>query len=823
MTGRSRELADSLKDRKVDIACVQETKWVGAKSKEIGEGYKLIYNGKKTAQNGVGVVVSQWMRDSVTEVARISDRLMSIKIGMGTSTLRVVSCYAPQTGCPDEEKDKFWNDLDTHLQTIDNSELLFIGGDLNGHVGHANDGFDRNHGGQGHGNRNEDGTRILEHAEAWDLAITNTFFKKRDSHLITYYSGGRTSQIDYWMVRRRDLKMVTNTKVIPYNSTAPQHRLLVLDAKVCLDRTIGRPTTNIERIKWWKLPEYRTGLKAALGTIAPNPTSTVNEDWNDLTEHIKTCATSTLGTTKPHRRFIDKQTWWWNDDVQQATKAKKDAYKTWWQTRSPDDLGRYRMLKSTAKRTVATAKAAHYQDLYDQLDTPNGANKIYKLAHARDRTTQDLGHIVNIKDENGQLLHKPKDILRRWKDYFEKICNEEFPHPPIPAANTTAGPVPAITIEEVTTAISSMKSGKATGPDDIPVEVWKLLGAQGSARLADLFNKIIENNAPPETWRTSTTVPIWKGKGDVNDCSNYRPIRLLCHTMKIFERVLDARLRSIVDISPNQCGFIKNCGTTDAIHAARLLMERHREKRKSIHMAFLDLEKAFDRVPHDLIWLALRLHNVPEAYVNWTKILYQTATSSVRCAAGTSENFPINVGVHQGSALSPLLFILCMDTVTKDIQTKHPWTLLYADDVMIASETRNGLEQQVQEWKTRLEQFGLKLNIKKTEYLECSDQTYGTIAADGVQLNKVTQFKYLGSCVKSDCSTLPDAKMRVSAAWMKWRQVTGVLCDKKIPLRLKSKIYRTVVRPVALFGTECWPTTKKHEQALHAMEMRMLR
>jgi hypothetical protein len=293
--------------------------------------------------------------------------------------------------------------------------------------------------------------------------------------------------------------------------------------------------------------------------------------------------------------------------------------------------------------------------------------------------------------------------------------------------------------------------------------------------------------------------------------------------MKIFERVLDARLRSIVDISPNQCGFVKNCGTTDAIHAARLLMERHREKRKPIHMAFLDLEKAFDRVPHDLIWLALRLHNVPEAYVGWIKLLYQTATSSVRCAAGTSENFPINVGVHQGSALSPLLFILCMDTVTKDIQTKHPWTLLYADDVMIASETRNGLEQQVQEWKTRLEQFGLKLNTIKTEYLECGDQTDGTIAADGVQLNKVTQFKYLGSCVNSDCSTLPDAKMRVSAAWMKWRQVTGVLCDKKIPLRLKSKIYRTVVRPVALYGTECWPTTKKHEQALHAMEMRMLR
>ena len=85
------------------------------------------------------------------------------------------------------------------------------------------------------------------------------------------------------------------------------------------------------------------------------------------------------------------------------------------------------------------------------------------------------------------------------------------------------------------------------------------------------------------------------------ECSNYRPIRLLCHAMKIFEWVLDTRLRKMVSITLNQCGFVKGCGTTDAIHAARLLLEKHREKNKSIHMVFLDLEKAFNWVPHELI------------------------------------------------------------------------------------------------------------------------------------------------------------------------------------------------------------------------------
>ncbi|ETN78579.1 hypothetical protein NECAME_18200 [Necator americanus] len=124
-----------------------------------------------------------------------------------------------------------------------------------------------------------------------------------------------------------------------------------------------------------------------------------------------------------------------------------------------------------------------------------------------------------------------------------------------------------------------MKSNKATGPDDIPADVWKLLGDRG-------------------------------------------PIRLLCHAVKVFERALEARLRKIGSVSLNQSGFVKDCSTIDAIHAIRILLEKHREKNRSVHLAFLDLEKAFDRVPHELLWMSMRSHRVPEEYVRWTKLLY---------------------------------------------------------------------------------------------------------------------------------------------------------------------------------------------------------
>jgi len=206
----------------------------------------------------------------------------------------------------------------------------------------------------------------------------------------------------------------------------------------------------------------------------------------------------------------------------------------------------------------------------------------------------------------------------------------------------------------------------------------------------------------PKSWAESTTVPIWKGKGDIADCSTYRPIRLMSHTLKIFERVIDRRLREIVKISENQCGFVKGAGTTDAIHAARLVLEKHREKNNPVHVAFLDLEKAFDRVPHEVIWWALRKHQVSEVYIDWIKMIYRGASSSVRTSVGLSREFPIRVGVHQGSALSPLLFTTVMDAVTRDLQKPTSWTLLYADDVALIATTRADLQEQVQNWKARL-------------------------------------------------------------------------------------------------------------------------
>ena len=699
--------------------------------------------------------------------------------------------------------------------------MLLIVGDLNGHVGANRDGYERHHGGWSMGTRNLAGEDILTFAEANDLSLCNTFFKKRESHLATYYSGGRFTQIDFWLVRSANRKLVKDAKVIPSECVAPQHRLLVIDVWLNTKPPRMQQRTGPERVKWWRERQCRQTLQQAFNGINADPTKCIEDMWRDVSSQIRNEAGRVLGKTKPGRARINKETWWWNDEVQMAVRHKKTAFQQWKRTCLDQDRELYKTAKSDARRAVARAKSDHYNRLYDELSTARGENQIYRLAKARHRATADIQKVVNIRAADHSLLTNHVDILDRWQQYFAGISNVEFPHPPIPTETPIHGPVEPISAVEVESALKKMKNGKAPGPDDIPSEAWNLLGAKS---LAAMINKALTEGSLPTEWATSITIPIWKGKGDVCECNNYRPIRLLCHAMKIFERVLDARLRSIITpLTSNQCGFVKGTSTSDAIFATRMLIERHREKRKPLHIAFLDLEKAFDRVPHDLIWMSLRKHGVPEPYIAWIKLMYTNVTSVVQCPAGKSDPFDVTVGVHQGSALSPLLFIVVMNAVTADIQLPHPWSLLFADDVMLAATTRAELERLVQTWSTRLAQYGLRLNLKKTEYMECGPQSDGTITIDGSDLPKSTKFKYLGATLSADGDSAVDARARTSAAWLKWRQVTGVLCDRRIPKKLKSKIYKTVVRPVALYGCECWPVTSRHEQIMHTAEMKQLR
>ena len=176
---------------------------------------------------GVGVDLSREMKEIVVEVERISCRIMRVKLCSGGHMLNVISAYAPQMGCEEEVKLRFWRDLDETITSMELDERLIIGGDLNGHIGCSQENISRVHGGHGMGEINEEGERIVDFALAFDMAITNTFFTS--GNYATYSSGGRHTQIDFLMYRRNHLVEVKNCKIIKGETVSPQHRRVVSD------------------------------------------------------------------------------------------------------------------------------------------------------------------------------------------------------------------------------------------------------------------------------------------------------------------------------------------------------------------------------------------------------------------------------------------------------------------------------------------------------------------------------------------------------------------------------------------------------------------
>ncbi|KAK3552622.1 hypothetical protein QTP86_017898 [Hemibagrus guttatus] len=694
MTGKGSELADVMERRKVDILCVQETRWKGSKARSIGAGFKLFYYGVDSKRNGVGVVLKEEFVRNVLEVKRVSDRVMSLKLEIEGVILNVVSGYAPQVGCELEEKERFWSELDEVMESIPTGERVVIGADFNGHVGEGNTGDEEVMGKFGVKKRNLEGQMVVDFAKRMGMGVVNIYFQKREEHRVTYKSGGRSTQVDYILCRRGNLKEINDCKVVVGESVARQHRMVVcrMTLMVCKKK---RSETE-KKTKWWKLKkeecceEFRQKLRQALGGQVLLP-----DDWETTAEVIRETGRKVLGVSSG-RRKEDKETWWWNEEVQDSIQRKRLAKKKWDLDRTEENRQEYKELQRRVKREVSKAKQKAYDKLYTRLDTREREKDLYRLARQRDRDGKDVQQVRVIKDRNGRVLTSEESVQRRWKEYFEELMNEENEREKrVEGVNSVEQKVDKIRKDKVRKALKRMISGKAVGPDDIPVEVWKCLGEAAVEFLTSLFNRVLEN-----------------------------------------------------------------------------------------------LEKAYDRVPREELWYCMRKSGVAEKYVRVVQDMYERNRT----------------------------------VLSEEVRQESPWTMMFSDEIVICSESRDQVEENLERWRFALERRGMKVSRSKTEYMCVNEREgSGTVRLQGEEVKKVQEFKYLGSTVQSSGECGKEVKKRVQAGWNAWRKVSGVLCDQKISARIKGKVYRTVVRPAMLYGLETVPLRKRQESELEVAELKMLR
>ena len=226
-----------------------------------------------------------------------------MKINVDELIVTIISVYAPQVGLDESLKNPFYDELQFTVTKLGSSEYLYLCGDFNGHIDQKAAGHEGVHGGFGFGERNPEGERILEFAVANNLVICNSMFEKRTNHLVTYQSGGSTSQVDYILVRQQIFRLVTNTKVLPGEECTPQHKLLICDAS---PRNVSsRKKAFTPKLCTWKLrdPAIQREFKMEVDASLPGKVSCdVDEMWNVLkcslhTACQKVCALPKMAET----------------------------------------------------------------------------------------------------------------------------------------------------------------------------------------------------------------------------------------------------------------------------------------------------------------------------------------------------------------------------------------------------------------------------------------------------------------------------------------------------------------------------------------------
>nr|GEY12690.1 hypothetical protein [Tanacetum cinerariifolium] len=281
-------------------------------------------------------------------------------------------------------------------------------------------------------------------------------------------------------------------------------------------------------------------------------TSGANQMWNTLACVMKDAAKESLGVANKTARThsTHKESWWFCDEE------------------------RYKVTKRKAKIAVVNAKDKAYKDLYKKLDSKEGTNDIYKIAKARERR-MDIGNVRYIKDEGGRTISRRRQGSWEFKSThaLRMLLLEDQPR-------------------RNEDCIKEDGRNKAVGLDQIPIEAWRSLEDEGVKWLTCLFNKIFSSAKMPDDLRLSEVISIYKNKGDAQACSNYRGIKLLSHSNKLWERVIE-----------------------------RSLMEKYRERKRDFHMAFLDLEKAYDSVPHDIVLIAESTKGLNNRLESWRKAL----------------------------------------------------------------------------------------------------------------------------------------------------------------------------------------------------------
>ena len=432
-------------------------------------------------------------------------------------------------------------------------------------------------------------------------------------------------------------------------------------------------------------------------------------------------------------------------------------------------------------------------------------------------------------------LYQAREGSDKYKDWTEKIkqsnLNTEEAIKQMPDE-------PEFTEEEMTKVIKSLKSGKATGPDEIPNEMFR--EADGLTRPIYLLemNKILKSIDIPEQWTEGNLKRLYKGKGKKGKCSNERGITLASNIGKTFERLTNNRILEQVHITDAQAGGRKGRATVDHILIMKEVIHICKTNKKEAILTYLDVTKAYDKAWLDAIMYVLHKEGINNKLWLLVKNLNTNLKTTILTKHGPTRKITIKDSIRQGGVLSVVLYALMMDEISKEIaktnlgieipNTNHRIpTLLWMDDVLLMENETPKSQELLDTTHDVSQRYHVEFGMPKTKYLRASKRKTPIELKIGERpIEEATKYTYLGE-VNNKGMNLKDhlkhIEGKVEGAYQTLIAVAEDREFKGIQMRSIWKLVETCIIPIITYACETWEPNKQEMKKLNQMLDKILR
>ena len=508
---------------------------------------------------------------------------------------------------------------------------------------------------------------------------------------------------------------------------------------------------------------------------------------------------------------------WFHNDLRKEIRRRRRAYKKAKSSNIDRHWTHYRQQRNYVNSLVKSAKESYFNTLakticegkhsssdywkllkrFTTQNTP--VNELPPLIYNDTiyETTQDKANILNTFFQSQSTLTVPDGHLR--------ISNSQVPDCPLLDDFV-------ITRQDVIDSIKVLKTGKASGPDQVNSFVLKEIASEIAEPLQRLFNQSLTTSKVPLSWKFANVCAIHK-KSDPQDVSNYRPISLLSVVCKVLERIVHKYIfnhyRTIDFLTSFQSGFRPKDSTVNQLVSVYHSFCQAVDSGKEVRAVFCDISKAFDRVWHEGLVHKLHLSGISGSLLSWLSNYLSDRRQCVVLSGCKSDSVAITAGVPQGSILGPLLFLVYINDIVRDIQSP---IRLFADDTALfiivdtPTEAATKLNADLSNIHSWAEKWLVTFNPSKTKSLIISKKTnrpfHPPLFFNDCQINEVESHTHLGVNLSNSCSWQVHIQSIKQKAWKR----INLMRSFKFTLDRKSllTIYTSFIRPIIEYSDVVW-------------------